>query len=275
MTKSILEMRPEPRYCAFLDILGFKKILETVEGQPDSQETERLISALNFMSTEVGEPAYSADLPVYEQTEEGIVERELGDPRLTYVSDCIIVSTEHTTDGLKALCRKISKIWLDLAWDGYFCRGAISEGLLFHHKDIVFGSAYLSAYELEKSAVSPRVIFDEKVVASVGFPAAFPLRPPTSERADDGKVYLRYFPYSFFPPYAFSWTDYLIRVRQHICAALASTTDTVREKYVFLRKEFNFCLEFYRQFLSPELLAIPVDDPAQLATVNIDAAFHS
>jgi hypothetical protein len=43
MTKSVLDMRMEARYCAFLDILGFKKILERIEGLPDSPEAEHLI----------------------------------------------------------------------------------------------------------------------------------------------------------------------------------------------------------------------------------------
>ncbi len=212
------------------------------------------------MSLEVDEPAYSADLPTYEQTPDGIVERELGDPKLTYVSDCIIISTAHTTDGLKALCRKVSKIWLDLAWDGFFCRGAISEGLLFHQKGIVFGSAYLRALELEKAASNPRVVVDNGIIDAIGgFPGEFPLCPPTCERADDGLVYLRYFPYYFFPPYANDWTNYLFRVRQHIIDSLGSTSGGVRRKYLFLREEFNFCVVHYRDVLEPSLLPIPGD----------------
>jgi hypothetical protein len=257
---SILERRPVLRYCAFLDILGFRGFLEKVEDRPDSQELERLISALNFMSQENGEPAYGADLPVYELTPDGMIERELGNPRLTYVSDCVIISTDHTQHGLKALCRKVSKIWLDLAWDGFFCRGAISEGLLFHHRDIVFGSAYLRALDLERAANYPRVIFDKSIISSIGeFPTEFPLCPPTSEFATDGFVYLRYFPFNFFPPYAFNWTNYLGRVREHICAALATTTGRIREKYLFLQKEFNFCIQQYRGMLEPQLLSIPED----------------
>lgn len=260
MNDSLLDRRPEPRYCAFLDILGFKEALRIIESDSKSPKAERLISALNFMSEETTESAYSADLPIYETTTEGIVERELGDPRLTYVSDCIIISTEHTFDGLKALCRKVSKIWLDLAWDGFFCRGAISDGLLFHHRNIVFGSAYLRALELEKAASSPRVIFDPNVIASVGgFPGTFPLRPPTSEHAADGYVYLRYFPYYFFPPYAHDWTNYLLRVRHHITENLSSSSDGVHQKYIFLREEFNFCVNHYREFLEPGLLPIPSD----------------
>lgn len=260
MKTSLIKMRPERRYSAFLDILGFKRILDIVENNPNSQETERIISALNFMSEELVEPAYGADLPIYEETPDGLIELELGDPKLTYVSDCIIVSTEHTANGLKALCRKVSKIWLDLAWDGFFCRGAISEGLLFHHRDILFGSAYLRALNLEKTAKVPRVVFDETIIKSVGgFPAQFPLRPPTCELAADGQAYLRYFPYMLFPPYAGSWTNYLFQIRSHIFKSLSSTTDAVREKYSFLREEFNFCVQQYSEELEPGLLPIPQD----------------
>lgn len=255
----ILAKRPEMRYCAFLDILGFKSLLKSVEDTSDDPLMERIISVLNFMSAEVSESAYSADLPVYELTEKGLIERELGDPRLTYVSDCIIISTEHTEDGLKALCRKLSKIWLDLAWDGFFCRGGISEGLLFHHQNIVFGSAYLKALALEQVAITPRVVFDDAIISRVGFPAVFPVLPPTCEMARDGRVYLRYFPYFFFPPYATNWTNYLCHVGEHIVVGLSTTSGRVREKYAFLREEFNFCLEEYRDMLDPSLRPIPAD----------------
>jgi hypothetical protein len=259
---SVLDRRPEQRYCAFLDILGFTALLGAIEGRPQSDEMRHLISALNFMSSEVDEPAYSADLPVYERTPEGLLERELGDPKLTYVSDCIIISTQHSADGLKALCRKASKVWLDLAWDGFFCRGAISEGLLFHHGGIVFGTAYLRALQLEKQAVYPRVVFDSTIIESLGgFPAAFPVCPPTSSRADDGQVYHRYFPRHFFPPYACDWTNYLHRVRCHICKALGSHTGRIRDKYVFLRTEFNFCVDCYRQELEDGLR--PISESAE------------
>jgi hypothetical protein len=250
----LLDRRPEKRYCAFLDILGFKEILRTIESERDSQLSGRLISALRFLSEETRDPAYGADLPVYESSVDGLVERELGDPKLTYISDCIIISTAHTADGFKALCRKVSKIWIDLAWDGLFCRGGISQGLLFHYDDIVFGTAYLRALELEKNAKVPRVIIDHEVVAGLGgFPAAFPLCPPTCRRDADENVYLRYFPYWFFPPYSFSWVDYLYRVRGHICVGIEKHEGRIRDKYLFLRDEFNFCVTHFRDQLHPDL----------------------
>jgi len=214
----LLDERPELRYCAFLDILGFKKLLERVENPAaDDRDVESIISVLNFMAEEVVEPAYGSDLPVYTLTPDGVLEQELGDLRMISVSDSVIISAEHTPDGFKALCRKLTKVWIDLAWDGVFCRGAIAEGSLFHHSTIVFGSGYLKALELEKAASMPRVVISAEAVQSAGgFPSMFPLCPPTIVVGADGLHYLRYFPWWFFPTYAFNWSNYLFRIRQHI-----------------------------------------------------------
>ena len=191
----LLDERPELRYCAFIDILGFKKLLECVENPAaGGRDIESIISVLNFMAEEVVEPTYGSDLPVYTVTPKGVLEQELGDLRMISVSDSMIISAEHTANGFKALCRKITKVWIDLAWDGVFCRGAIAEGPLFHHGTIVFSSGYLKALDLEQAASVPRVIISEEAVESVGgFPSLFPLRPPTIELGADGLHYLRYF----------------------------------------------------------------------------------
>lgn len=243
----VLALRPVKRYCAFLDILGFEARLIELESLPASDDRiERLISCLNFMDQEVFEPAYSADLPVYSEENGLLIERELGDLQLTYVSDCMIISAEHTANGFKALCRKLSKIWCDLAWDGFFCRGGIAQGPLVHQGAIVFGSAYLRALKLEKLADMPRVIVDDDVVADLGgFPSNFPMLPPTIDKAADGRIYLRYFPYLLSPPYAGMWDNYLLGVRRHIVAQLSTTDPCIRPKYIFLRDEWNFAVTKY------------------------------
>jgi hypothetical protein len=117
----ILDERPKLRYCAFLDILGFKKFLERVENpSAEDRDIESIISVLNFIAEEVTEPAYGSDLPVYTVTSDGVLEEELGDLRMVAVSDSMIISAEHTANGFKALCRKVTKVWIDLAWDAYF-----------------------------------------------------------------------------------------------------------------------------------------------------------
>lgn len=253
----LLDESPELRYCAFLDILGFKKLLERVENPAAGRDIESLISVLNFMAEEVVEPAYGSNLPVYTVTPKGVLQEELGDLRMISVSDSMIISAEHTANGFKALCRKVTKVWIDLAWDGVFCRGAIAEGPLFHHGTIIFGSGYLKALDLEKAASMPRVIISGDAVQSAGgFPSVFPLRPPTIELGPDGLHYLRYFPWWFFPPYASNWSNYLFRIRQHIVSGLQNGSSSIRRKYEFLRDEFNFTISQYREALEPGLQEI-------------------
>lgn len=51
-----------PRYC-FLNILGFKKLVEKVESDPNAEKIlERLISALRFMSDECTDSVFPLDV---------------------------------------------------------------------------------------------------------------------------------------------------------------------------------------------------------------------
>jgi hypothetical protein len=244
----------EDRYCAFVDILGFSDRVEQLEQSCDVEALDRLISCLRFMDDEVSEPAYGADLPVYNLTPTGLKVAELGDPRLTYVSDCLIVSAERNPSGFTALCRKTTKIWLDLLWDGYLCRGAISGGPLVHSDKIIFGTAYSKAYRLEAKAIVPRVIIDKDLSEIYStYPSEFPRTPPTMERGEDGYLYLRYFPYHFYPPYVPNWTEYLLSARRTIEKGLAHPLESVRKKYEHAKEELNFAIDNYRRFLEPML----------------------
>ena len=241
----------EDRFVAFVDILGFKNILARVEENFDSEEFKRLESVLNFMNEETHDPNYSADLPVYEKSECGefLIEKELGDPRLTYISDCIIISAEPTLDGFKGLSRKIHKITADLAYDGIFCRGAISKGKMYHQQRVLFGSAYLRAYYLEENeARFPRVIIDPNILEFFDLSdGKMPLAPIFYGKDRDDYYYLRYWTWYLFPPYAISWEAYLLHVRQKILACLSEHADTppVLKKYEWLSKEFNELIDFW------------------------------
>jgi len=240
----------QSRYCAFIDILGFTSKVKQLEQSWDQSAFDRMRSCLSFMHDEQFESAYSGNLPVYVQVEGRLIEKELGDPRLTYISDCLVISTERSPEGFKALCRKVTKIWIDLLWDGYLCRGGISAGPLIHETTCVLGSAYMDAYELEAKASVPRVVVARSLSEIYdNFPNTFPIRPPTMQMADDGYLYLRYFPYSVFPPYAGNWSSYMLRAKEHIIAGLNKPDTRIRNKYAFAKDEFNFAVTHYRESL--------------------------
>jgi hypothetical protein len=96
-----MEHTYQNRFAAFVDILGFKQMIVQIEGKAVGHEQlfMRLMSVLNFLNEESIESNGNHDLPIYELVDDGMIERELGNPRITYVSDCAIVSTEGTFDG--------------------------------------------------------------------------------------------------------------------------------------------------------------------------------
>lgn len=264
------------RFAAFVDILGFKQMIAQIEAHSSGHRElfKRLQSVLNFLSDESVESNGQHDLPVYELTDGGMIERELGNPRITYVSDCVIISTDDTFDGFKSICNKLTKLSTDLACDGMFLRGAIAYGPLYHDRKFVFGSAYQRAYEVESTiAKSPRIIIDRSALDFLKeHEGQFPLTDFGSRIDTDGHRYLHPFPRQYHPQYTFDWIGFLLRVKGNILFSLnqhdprvtgfpaalkeldryycwrefvgstpdfAGENNKVLEKYLWLKDEFN------------------------------------
>lgn len=256
----------EDRFVAFIDILGFKDIITAIEAElhDDNHKLHSTKSVLNFLLEETQESHYFTDLPVYEIRDGIAYEYELGHPRLTYISDCIIISTDGDLDGFKALSRKIHKIIADLAVDGFFCRGAITRGKIFHHGQILFGSAYINAYKLEAKAIYPRVIVDPAIIDFFDFSKIdVPLSPAFYSKDTDGLFYLNLTTWYLFPPYCGGFTTFLLIVREKIINNLNQTDmrtikqssamssqeiEKIFKKYEWLYQEFNRNIVKYMTF---------------------------
>lgn len=278
------------KFIAFIDILGFKSLIDGIESNSKTSETDfkKVQSILNFLNEESLDSNGHHDLPVYEKTDDGYIQKELGNPIITYVSDCVIISTDGTFDGFKSICNKITKLYTDIASDGIFMRGAIVYGNIYHKDRILFGSGYVKAYLLEeKKAVFPRVIIDKTVIDALKNNAGeFPLNDAGIKTdINDGEKYLRLFPFNYFPYYTGFWLDFLLRVKSHIlyhlnafdtnvsgygkelkeldkfcCWKERYTWDlnfsggnpNVLNKYIWIKDEFNETLDKYSKFLSNE-----------------------
>lgn len=241
------------RFVAFIDILGFKEVIKGIEERNSKDDLifMKIRSILNFMDEETYEPNYATDLPVYEKTKDGLVERELEDPRLTYISDCIIISAQPNMDGFKGLSKKIHKITADLASDGVFCRGAITKGKLFHKERVIFGSAYIRAFKLEEEfAVFPRIIIDPEIINFFSLKEGqMPLGPAFYGLDIDGYYYQRYWTWFLYPPHCGAYDTYLYRVRGHIDENLEKFRETpcILEKYQWLDREFNSLICWWQE----------------------------
>jgi hypothetical protein len=145
-------------YVAFLDVLGFKKLVFS-ESEEDKKKIENYFEIINDEIDKLKEI----------QSKEQI--------NYIVISDSIIITIEQSEDknqnidNLRQLCIAVGKIQYRLALHNIWLRGGISSGETYidgNDKQIV-GTGYINAYLLEENhAIVPRVIVDNKIVYELG-----------------------------------------------------------------------------------------------------------
>ena len=141
----------ENRVVLFLDILGFKSIIDKTcnsSGEDIPENINELYNVLNSM------------------TEDFVINEKRTSKIVTQFSDSIVISfKEDEKEGIFILFEEIQNLIVKLLSKRIICRGAISYGKLIHNKDMIFGPALVDAYETEtKAAMYPRVILDKSIV---------------------------------------------------------------------------------------------------------------
>lgn len=144
-------MTYEKRIVAFIDILGFKSLINGTEKPDNQNEIENITGAFDLIH-KVLEKHYSED--------------QIKEIKYSTFSDCIVFSfPSFQTDAL--FFAFLPFIWLqaDLVSNhNIFLRGAITIGDIYHDEKKVFGPAMVKAYELEsKVAKYPRIILDPEI----------------------------------------------------------------------------------------------------------------
>jgi hypothetical protein len=164
----------QERYCAFVDILGFSALVGGLRDGTVQFETIR-----NLLRQ------------IY--TPQGPLNVGLGptDFRAQSISDGVALSTRRNPIGLTVLCATLSELSLALLHEGYFTRGAVCKGLLYHDDSMVFGEALIRAYRLEQEVVKyPRIMVTKDVVEDA---MASELREDFSQQikqAEDGPYFI-------------------------------------------------------------------------------------
>jgi hypothetical protein len=103
------------------------------------------------------------------------------------------LSTEVTARGLTILLDAIQSLAVDLLCEGYFVRGAIVKGRLYHDEHMVFGEALVRAFEFEsEQARFPRIVVLSEVRDDMISYGAQGLSPKTDRlrASEDGPMYL-------------------------------------------------------------------------------------
>ena len=139
----------EERYCAFIDILGFRNF---VKGLHRASDAVALRDVMRKIHAPTSGPTVSWEV----------------DFRAQSISDAIAISTTTLDSGLYRIFEAIEKLALDLLREGYFIRGGLVRGDLYHDGSMVFGDALVRAYELEKTiARYPRVVISKEVMKNI------------------------------------------------------------------------------------------------------------
>lgn len=150
----------EERYCAFVDILGFKGLVGSVErGTLSFADLRDLLRSVHSAGESRGFVPqigfHAADL------------------RYQSISDAICLSSATRATGLLHLFWSMQHLSLMLLHKGYFARGAVVKGHIYHDDKMVFGDALIRAYTLEQTVVRfPRIMLTREVSLDVDAYAA-------------------------------------------------------------------------------------------------------
>ena len=223
------------KYVAFLDILGFKEIIN--EKSPDWIKLH-IYDEVRKVDTLFHSDLYGKLLP---QTTCNALE-------FVIISDSIIISLPITMDRafetFFMACVTLQRMFLRSS-NPILLRGAISKGDYFHYDHITFGPALTQAYLLESSmAIYPRVIIDNIIQVSETGETKGTLLPSICLYDGDGFQYLDYVRFALM----FHDDDGsdCMRINQLIisCREKYKSNPSIYGKYNWLANKFNSALEF-------------------------------
>jgi len=241
-------MKYEQRIVAFIDILGFKALLdETLDKKGNDNE-----EAINAVVS-----AYEAirDIWDLDKKSDYLNTKSSQTKKVSIFSDCLVVSFEiNQPSEVFFTLLEIKWLIMRLLARKILCRGAISLGKFIHTDNYLFGPALVEAYLLEsKAAMYPRVILDTNVIEA-GAENRGTLHNLSQEKEyvqslleqdSDGMYYIDYFfkaqselddPEYDFPEYI----DNLAQViRKGLMGSSHHSKADVRVKYSWMRERYN------------------------------------
>lgn len=170
-------IRYEERIVAFIDILGFKNIIQ--ESEKDLQKLTTINKVLQYLKNHESSSLWGIELMEIEEDaqKKDLKKFSISDTlACTCFSDSIVVSVKIETNLVNeiasSLIAKLSLIGAQLLTEGILIRGGITIGNLIHSGNgVVMGKALIEAYELElKVAKQARIVLSNKLLGRLNFP---------------------------------------------------------------------------------------------------------
>jgi len=135
----------ELRIVSYFDILGWRS--EVLDAGDDARRIARLAAIPRLFSSSVW-----------------LLGERVEGAFITAFSDNVVTSVPYRKERVQWSLEGLATIQFALALAGFWSRGAITVGRLFHDADTVFGPALNRVYELEsRSAIYPRTLIDPEV----------------------------------------------------------------------------------------------------------------
>lgn len=137
----------ERKYVAFIDLLGFSALVRTSAGSAEKQAA--IVEAIGRLKdTACRNPATQL--------------------LVTYFSDCLVISSQHSPAGLHSMLLSIKTIVENLLVVDVLVRGGLAIGDIHHDDQFMFGPGMLEAYEIERDqARHPMVMVSPQVRSDV------------------------------------------------------------------------------------------------------------
>ncbi len=155
----IVEAGFEEKFVAFIDLMGFKGMVEAAE-RGERRTVPEIFELMDILGNEKGRAAIHKDGPKICPMSPRV--REDLAFEVTQVSDCAIVSAEISPAGVIALVNHCWSAVIMLLTKGVLVRGYITRGSLIHRHGRLLGSGYQDAYARETGIVAFRKEADEK-----------------------------------------------------------------------------------------------------------------
>ncbi len=141
----------EERIVVFIDILGFKNLVDNSESLNVITKVDNLAKIVHAVKT----------LSKEKNLSEGI-KNDVG-KKVSFFSDSLILSYPINETSISFLLMDLLHLSWRLINEKVLLRGGITMGNLYHEDNIAYGKAFIDAYTLEsKYAIFPRIILQKK-----------------------------------------------------------------------------------------------------------------
>ena len=228
--------RFEDRVVAFVDILGFRNIVEGMANDPKSFELIRdVLKTIHRQERKISSDRLALERASRQRKPRVVSLLPPSRTEMTAFSDCYVIS-DKVASGWKVLV-VVQAIAVSLLYRGILLRGGIVRGKAYHSGSVLFGPGVISAYELEdKAAAYPRIVVEDHLLRSESLLLA---KGEFFLRDADGCWFVNPFELDFSHLSALlpglrpnrAERDFLDRVRMHVVRLLSAELRTRRRKW--------------------------------------------